>query len=95
MIKALSQDHSELGPRRSIAVLVPAFAIAQAGIFLGVPMSNEIFVSTIVGSGYAAGRESVSRWKLVYTALAWIGSLIGAFLISYASFLGLRIIGVG
>jgi PiT family inorganic phosphate transporter len=30
MIKALAQDHSSLGPRRSIAALVPAFALAHA-----------------------------------------------------------------
>lgn len=84
MIKALSQDYSELGPRRSIGVLIPSFAIAQAGIFLGVPMSfNEIFVSTIVGSGYAAGREHVSGAKIGYTVLAWNGSLFGGFAISY------------
>lgn len=31
MIKALSQDYSALGPKRSIAALVPAFVIAQSG----------------------------------------------------------------
>ncbi|MFB6113876.1 MAG: anion permease [Halodesulfurarchaeum sp.] len=95
MIKALSQDYSELGPRRSIAVLIPSFAIAQAGIFLGVPMSfNEIFVSAIVGSGYAAGGESVSRSKMVNTVLAWVGSLGAAFLVAYASSVALEFVGV-
>jgi PiT family inorganic phosphate transporter len=87
MIKALTQDYSELGPRRSIAVLVPAFAIAQAAIFYGLPMSfNEIFVSAIIGSGYAAGGDSVSPSKTGYTALAWIGSLILSFGVSYAGY---------
>ncbi|MFB6218081.1 MAG: inorganic phosphate transporter [Halobacteriaceae archaeon] len=95
MIKALSQDYSELGPRRSIAVLVPSFAIAQAGILLGVPMSfNEIFVSAIIGSGYAAGQESVSRQKMVYTGLAWVGSLVAAFAASYALYRGATVLGL-
>lgn len=86
MIKALSQDYSELGPRRSIAVLIPSFAIAQAAIFYGLPMSfNEIFVSAIVGSGYAAGRSSVSQSKMAYTVLAWVGSLVLALGVSYGA----------
>jgi PiT family inorganic phosphate transporter len=95
MIKALAQDYSELGPRRSIAVLVPSFAIAQAGIVLGVPMSfNEIFVSAIVGSGYSAGGGSVSRTKMLYTVLAWVGSLLAAFAISYGAYRGVAMLGL-
>jgi PiT family inorganic phosphate transporter len=90
MIKALSQDYSSLGPRRSIAALIPSFAIAQTAVFFGIPVSfNEIIVSAIVGSGYAARGEKgeVSPAKMGYTVLAWVGSLIGAFLISYGGFL--------
>jgi len=77
MIKALSQDYSSLGPRRSIAALIPSFAIAQTAVFLGVPVSfNEIIVSGIVGSGYAAGGAGVSGTKMAYTVLAWVGSLL-------------------
>lgn len=86
MIKALSQDYSELGPRRSIAVLTPSFAIAQVAIFYGLPVSfNEIFVSAIVGSGYAAGRSSVSQSKMGYTVLAWVGSLVLALTLCYGA----------
>jgi len=96
MIKALSQDYSSLGPRRSIAALIPAFAIAQSAVFFGIPVSfNEIIVSTIVGSGYAAGRaggEGVSRAKMGYTVLAWIGSLALALGVSYAAFLGTQLL---
>jgi PiT family inorganic phosphate transporter len=80
MIKALAQDYSSLGPRRSIAALIPSFVIAQVAVFFGIPVSfNEIIVSAIVGSGYAAGRSSVSRRKMVLTVLAWVGSLALAF----------------
>jgi PiT family inorganic phosphate transporter len=91
MIKALSQDYSSLGPRRSIAALIPSFAIAQTAVFFGIPVSfNEIIVSAIIGSGYAASGASgeVSGTKMVYTVLAWLGSLVGAFAISYGAVLG-------
>ena len=87
MIKALAQDYSSLGPRRSIAALIPSFAIAQTAVFLGVPVSfNEIIVSAIIGSGYAAGGAGVSRGKMLKTALAWAGSLALAFALSYGAF---------
>ncbi len=84
MIKAIAQDYSSLGPRRSIAALIPSFMIAQIAVEFGIPVSfNEIIVSAIVGSGYAAGNAGVSRRKMGYTVLAWIGSLAGSFLIAY------------
>jgi PiT family inorganic phosphate transporter len=87
MIKALAQDYSALGPRRSIAALIPSFAIAQTAVFFGIPVSfNEIIVSAIVGSGYAAGGAGVSREKMTKTVLAWVGSLVLAFSVSYGAF---------
>jgi PiT family inorganic phosphate transporter len=87
MIKALSQDYSSLGPRRSIAALIPSFAIAQTAVFFGIPVSfNEIIVSAIIGSGYAAGGGEVSGAKMGYTVLAWAASLALALLVSYAVF---------
>jgi len=93
MIKALSQDYSSLGPRRSIAALIPSFAIAQLAVFFGIPVSfNEIIVSAIIGSGYAAGGSAVSGRKMVYTVLAWIGSLAGALAISYGLFVAIGLV---
>jgi len=87
MIKALAQDYSSLGPRRSIAALIPSFAIAQAAVAFGIPVSfNEIVVSAIIGSGYAAGGGGVSRQKMLYTVLAWIGSLLLALALGYGAF---------
>jgi len=89
MIKALSQDYSSLGPRRSIAALMPSFAIAQSAVYFGIPVSfNEIIVSAIIGSGYAAGSAGVSRSKMVRTVIAWIASFGLAFVLSYGVFLG-------
>jgi PiT family inorganic phosphate transporter len=83
MIKAISQDYSSLGPRRSIAALIPSFAIAQAAVLFGIPVSfNEIIVSSIVGAGYAGG-EGVSKSKMGYTVLAWIASLVLAIGLGY------------
>mgnify|MGYP002760255498 FL=1 len=87
MIKALAQDYSSLGPRRSIAAMIPSFAIAQTAVALGIPVSfNEIIVSAIIGSGYAAGGSDVSREKMVKTVFAWISSLALAFALSYIIF---------
>jgi len=85
MIKALAQDYASLGPRRSIAALVPSFVVAQVAILLGVPVSfNEIVVSAIVGSGLAVGGAAgTSAAKLSRTALAWVGSLVVAVVIGY------------
>jgi PiT family inorganic phosphate transporter len=87
MIKALAQDYSSLGPRRSIAALIPSFAIAQTAVAFGIPVSfNEIVVSAIIGSGYAAGGGGVSRKKMLYTVLAWLGSLVLALALGYGAF---------
>ncbi|MFC7044030.1 anion permease [Halobacteriaceae archaeon GCM10025711] len=92
MIKALAQDYSSLGPRRSIAALIPSFIIAQTAVFFGIPVSfNEIIVSAIVGSGYAAGGGEVSRKKMGYTALAWVGSLVLATGVGYGVFRGVTV----
>ncbi len=85
MIKSLSQDYSSLGPRRSIAALVPSFLIAQLAVLLGVPVSfNEIVVSAIIGSGAAVGGgEAVSGRKIGLTVGAWAGSFGLAFVLGY------------
>ena len=91
MIKALSQDYASLGPSRSIAALVPAFGIAQTAVLFGIPVSfNEIIVSAIVGSGYAAGAAGVSREKMLRTVAAWVGSLVLALAGSYAAVAAVR-----
>ena len=90
MIKALSQDYSSLGPNRSIAALIPSFALAQTAVAFGIPVSfNELVVSAIIGSGYAAGGDTVSGRKMVYTVLAWVGSLVGAFVVGYLLLAGI------
>lgn len=86
MIKAISQDYSALGPRRAIAALVPAFAIAQIAILFGLPVSfNEIVISAVVGSGFAAGEGGISRGKALYTVAAWTGSLLLSIVVAYGA----------
>jgi PiT family inorganic phosphate transporter len=89
MIKSLAQDYSSLGPRRSIAALVPSFLIAQLAVLLGVPVSfNEIIVSAIIGSGAAVGgSDAVSAEKIGVTAGAWVGSFVVAFALGYGTIL--------
>jgi len=85
MIKSLAQDYSSLGPRRSIAALVPSFLIAQLAVLLGVPVSfNEIVVSAIIGSGAAVGgSKAVSARKIGVTVCAWTCSFGIAFVAGY------------
>jgi len=85
MIKSLAQDYSSLGPRRSIAALVPSFLIAQVAVLLGVPVSfNEVVVSAIIGSGAAVGgRDAVDARKILVTVGAWVLSFGVAFLLAY------------
>lgn len=87
MIKALTQDYSMLGPRRSIAILIPSFIIAQVGVFLGLPMAfNQIFISAIAATGYAVKSKAVSERKLLITSVAWIGSIIFGLAIGYGAY---------
>ena len=90
MIKALARDYSSLGPRRSIAALVPSFLIAQTAVLLGVPVSfNEIVVSAIIGSGAAVGGSgAVSARKILVTVGAWAGSFVLSFALAYAAAVG-------
>ncbi|MBO4247589.1 anion permease [Halomicrobium sp. IBSBa] len=93
MIKALSQDYSSLGPRRSIAALIPSFMIAQTAVYVGLPVSfNEIIVFSIIGSGAAAGGGSVSGEKMGKTVLAWVASLALALGLGYGVFTAVSIL---
>ncbi len=93
MIKAIARDYSSLGPRRSIAALIPSFGIAQTAILLGVPISfNEIIVSAVIGAGAAASPGGVSGSKMGYTVLAWVGSLLGAGVLSFGLYTALSMI---
>jgi len=85
MIKSLARDYSSLGPRRSIAALVPSFLIAQVAVLLGVPVSfNAIVVSAIIGSGAAVGgSDAIDSRKILVTVWAWAGSLVLALAVGY------------
>ena len=92
MIKAIAQDYASMGPRRSIAALIPSFAIAQTAVAFGIPVSfTEIIVSAIVGAGYAAGDAGVSRAKMGYTVFAWVASLVGSFVLGFGVYSAVRL----
>lgn len=93
LIHAVSREYSSLGPRRSIAALVPAFLIAQMAIFLGVPISfNEIIISSIIGSGLVEGGSNVSRKKIGYTVGAWLFSIVAACVVGFVLYLFLDLV---
>jgi len=87
LVQAVSNEYASLGPRRSIAALIPAFLIAQLAIVLGIPISfNKVMIASIVGSGLAAGSSggsSVSPQKVGVTIGSWVGSMFGAGIISF------------
>lgn len=77
LLQAVAREYSELGIRRSIAALVPGFIIAQAAIVLGVPVSfNHIIISSVIGSGLAAGTGGVSARKIAITIVSWLATLV-------------------
>ena len=96
LVQAVSNEYASLGPRRSIAALIPAFLVAQLAIVLGIPISsNKVMIASIVGSGLAArssGSGGVSPRKAGITVGSWIGSMIGAGLVSYGLYELLRAI---
>lgn len=91
LVQAVSNEYASLGPRRSIAALIPAFLIAQLAIVLGIPISfNKVMIASIVGSGLAAsssGGSGVSPRKVGITIGSWVGSMLGAGVISYGLYL--------
>lgn len=79
IIRAVSFDYSNIGPRRSIAALLTASVLAQVGIFFGVPISfNEAIIASVIGSGLVEGKSNTDTRKISITVLAWAS----AFLIS-------------
>jgi PiT family inorganic phosphate transporter len=99
LVQAVSNEYASLGPRRSIAALIPAFLIAQLAIVLGIPISfNKVMIASIVGSGLAAsssGGGGVSPRKVGITIGSWVGSMLGASVISYELYRLLRTLSVG
>jgi PiT family inorganic phosphate transporter len=72
IIRAVSFDYSNIGPRRSIAALATAAILAQIGIFYGIPISfNEAIIASVIGSGLVEGRSNTDSRKIARTAAAW------------------------
>ena len=84
IIRAVSYDYSNIGPRRSIAALGTSAILAQIGIFYGVPISfNEAIIASIIGSGLVEGKSNTGSRKILRTVLAWIGAFFLAGGITY------------
>ncbi|WP_267643135.1 inorganic phosphate transporter [Haloarchaeobius amylolyticus] len=99
LVQAVSNEYASLGPRRSIAALVPAFLIAQLAIVLGIPISfNKVMIASIVGSGLAtdsSGGSGVSPRKVGITLGSWVGSMLGAGIVSYGLYHLLHVLSAG
>jgi PiT family inorganic phosphate transporter len=94
LVQAVSNEYASLGPRRSIAALIPAFLIAQLAIVLGIPISfNKVMIASIVGSGLATSSSDgsgVSPRKVGITIGSWVGSMLGAGILRYGLYYFLR-----
>ena len=77
IIRSISFDYSNIGPRRSIAALGASAMLAQIGIFYGIPISfNEAVIAAVIGSGLVEGKSNADLKKIGRTALAWTGAFI-------------------
>lgn len=86
IIRAVSTDYSNLGPRRSIAALTSASVLAQIGIFLGVPISfNEAIIASVIGSGMVESRSNYDGRKIARTVAAWTGTFFLSLSLAYVA----------
>ncbi len=77
IIRAVSFDYSNIGPRRSIAALLTASILAQIGIIYGIPISfNEAIIASVIGSGLVEGKSNTDIKKITRTVAAWIGAFL-------------------
>jgi PiT family inorganic phosphate transporter len=84
IIRAVSFDYSNIGPRRSIAALLTASILAQIGIFYGLPISfNEAIIASVIGSGLVEGRSNTDNTKIVRTVGAWTGAFFLAGILTF------------
>lgn len=84
IIKAVSYDYSNIGPRRSVAALASSGLLAQVGIQLGIPVSfNLAIVAAVIGSGLVEGKGNKGDEKIIYTVGAWIGAFLLAIALTY------------
>lgn len=83
IIRAISFDYSNIGPRRSIAALGTAAILAQIGIYFGIPISfNEAVIASVIGSGLVEGRSNIDKKKIGYTVAGWFGAFFLSVILS-------------
>lgn len=84
IIKAISVDYSNVGPRRSVAALGTAALLAQVGIFFGIPISfNEAVIASMIGSGMVEGTSNIDKKKIGFTVIAWTVAFFAAAVLAY------------
>lgn len=84
IIRAVSVDYTNMGPRRSIAALLSASFLAQIGIFLGVPISfNEAIIASVIGSGLVESRSNFDARKISRTGGAWVSAFLLAIILGF------------
>jgi len=83
IIKAVSYDYSNIGPRRSIAALGAGGIMAQVGVYLGAPVSaNLAIIAAIIGGGMVQGKTNRDLHKIGFTVFGWISAFFIAVLLT-------------
>ncbi len=83
IIKAVSYDYSNIGPRRSIAALAAGGITAQAGVIIGAPISaNLAIIAAVIGSGMVEGKSNNDLHKIGFTVAAWVSAFFMAVLLT-------------
>lgn len=86
VIRAVSFDYSNIGPRRSVAALGTAAILAQIGIYFGIPISfNEAVIASVIGSGLVEGKGNFDGEKVGKTAAAWTGAFFLSLAVTFAA----------
>ncbi len=83
IIKAVSYDYSNIGPRRSIAALGAGAIMSQVGVVLGAPVSaNLAIIAAVVGSGLVEGKTNRDMHKISFTVFAWVSAFFVAIILT-------------
>lgn len=85
IIRAISFNYANIGPRRSFAALTTAALLAQVGIHFGIPISfNEAIIAAVIGSGMVEGKSNSDNRKIAKTGAAWTGAFLLSGILTFA-----------
>ena len=75
--------------------MVPGFIIAQVAIALGIPISFNNIISSVIGSGLVVGSAGVSGRKIGVTVAAWPVTLVASAGVAFGLYRALALVSGG